>query len=56
MNNPIPFFNPFFNNELIIKIEKLEKEIKELEKRIHNIEKKEKKTISFEEPTDMYMI
>lgn len=60
MNNPMPFFNPFLNqpiNEIINKIEKLEKDIKILENRINELEKKSKKKQIFEEePTDMYMI
>ncbi len=63
MNNPVPFFNPFMNNQNNINFEKinnkltrLEKDIRVIENRLDMIENKEKKLVKQDEPTDMYMI
>ena len=64
MNNPIPFINPFINNQdnLLLnekinnRLTRLEKEIRILENRLNNLENKEKVITKQDEPTDMYMI
>ena len=66
MNNGF-MFNPFqgyqnYENilndydKLLNKIERLEKNIRILENRINIIEKNKPKDISYDEPSDMYMI